>query len=496
MNERGDGGDKNKRREAARAARMEAERLALQAERARVEAERAQLELERKRLERDKARSKMPAKGADAEEASAASTAEPLAKPPADVGAAGLPSVTGGLFNPSLAAMVPRVSEEDIKTLKETVMSMDTFFVTSVDRSMFADRVVFRGNLRTTPEKALASILASAKSHGLSDRVRLFLMQDPAARDDTTVVVAIPSEAAPPPPGVQNKLFAVLGVAVAAFTTLSYGVGIFGVTPEFVNAIAIGNTDVINNTLPLSLGTAVVTAAHEVGHRVVAKARGVKLGLPFFLPSLQIGSYGSVTPLADFPPSRKHLFDVAAAGPAAGFALSLAAVVAGLLLTSSGEVADWFPQVPAGLFRASLLLGSLAEVLLPAGFRDAATVAVDPLVVVGYTGLLVNALNMLPIGRLDGGRVALAALGRQASGLVSWVSLIAASAAALLGDSPLLLYWSLLVVFFQREAELPCTDEVTPLDTSRQVGAVALLVLAALVLVPFPDSLTNVTGQF
>lgn len=461
----------------------------------RVEAERAQLELERKRLEREKARSQMPSKVVDAE-VTASAAAEPLAKPPPDVGAAGLPSVTGGLFNPSLAALVPRVSEEDIKTLKETVMSMDTFFVTSVDRSMFADRVVFRGNLRTTPEKALASILASAKSHGLSDRVRLFLMQDPAARDDATVVVAIPSEAAPPPPGVQNKLFAVLGIAVASFTTLSYGVGIFGVTPEFVNAIAIGNTDVINNTLPLSLGTAVVTAAHEMGHRVIAKARGVKLGLPFFLPSLQIGSYGSVTPLADFPPSRKHLFDVAAAGPAVGFVLSFAAVVAGLLLTSSGEVADWFPQVPSGLFRASLLLGSLAEAILPAGFRDAATVAVDPLVVVGYTGLLVNALNMLPIGRLDGGRVALAALGRQVSGLVSWVSLIAASGAALLGDSPLLLYWSLLVVFFQREAELPCTDEVTPLDTPRQVGAVALLVLALLVLVPFPDSLTNVTGQF
>lgn len=461
----------------------------------RVEAERAQLELERKRLEREKARSKMPPKEVEAEVTPPAA-AESLAKPPPDVGAAGLPSVTGGLFNPTLAALVPRVSEEDIKTLKETVMSMDTFFVTSVDRSMFADRVVFRGNLRTTPEKALASILASSKSHGLSDRVRLFLMQDPAARDDTTVVVAIPSEATPPPPGVQNKLFTVLGIAVAGFTTLSYGVGIFGVTPEFVNAIAIGNTDVINNTLPLSLGTAVVTAAHEVGHRVVAKARGVKLGLPFFLPSLQIGSYGSVTPLADFPPSRKHLFDVAAAGPAVGFALSLAAVVTGLLLTSSGEVADWFPQVPSGLFRASLLLGSLAETILPAGFRDAATVAVDPLVVVGYTGLLVNALNMLPIGRLDGGRVSLAALGRQASGLVSWASLIAASAAALLGDSPLLLYWSLLVVFFQREAELPCTDEVTPLDTPRQVGAVALLLLALLVLVPFPDSLTNVTGQF
>lgn len=429
-------------------------------------------------------------------EAAAPAPAEPLAKPPPDVAAAGLPSVTGGLFNPALAALVPRVSEEDIKALKETVMSMDTFFVTSVDRSMFADRVVFRGNLRTTPEKALAAILASSESHGLSDRVRLFLMQDPATRDDTTVVVAIPAEAGPPAPGVQAKLFAVLGVAIAAFTTLSYGVGIFGVTPEFVSAIAIGNTDVINNTLPLSIGTAVVTAAHEAGHRVVAKARGVKLGLPFFLPSLQIGSYGSVTPLADFPPSRKHLFDFAAAGPAAGFALSLVAVVAGLVLTSSGEVADWFPQVPSGLFRASLLLGSLAEAILPAGFRDAATVAVDPLVVVGYTGLLVNALNMLPIGRLDGGRVALAVLGRQASGLVSTATLIAASAASLLGDSPLLLYWSLLVIFFQREAELPCTDEVTPVDTSRQVAAVGLLVLAALVLVPFPDSLTNVTGQF
>jgi len=466
----------------------------------RVEAERAQLELERKRLERDKTRAKAPPVGAAASPSASSSGDSPppeaAAKPPPDVSAAGLPSVTGGLFNPALAELIPRVSEEDIQTLKEKVMSMDTFFVTAVDRSVFADRVVFRGNLRTTPSKALAGILRASEATGTAARVRLFLMQDPATRDDSTVVVAIPSQATPPEPGLQQKLFAGLAVAAVSFTTLSYGVGIFGVTPEFVNAIAVGNTDVINNTLPLSLGTALVTAAHEAGHRVAARVRGVKLGLPFFLPSLQIGSYGSVTPLADFPPSRTRLFDVAAAGPAAGFAVSLVALLAGLALTASGDVADWFPQVPTGLFRASLLLGALADAVLPVGFRDAATVAVDPLVVVGYTGLLVNALNMLPIGRLDGGRVALAALGRQASGLVSWVSLVASSAAALLGDSPLLLYWCLLVIFFQREAELPCTDEVTPLDAPRQAGAVALLVLAGLVLIPFSDSLTNVTGQF
>jgi membrane-associated protease RseP (regulator of RpoE activity) len=240
-------------------------------------------------------------------------------------------------------------------------------------------------------------------------------------------------------------------------------------------------------TLPISAGALGIVVAHELAHRAVASYHNIKLGLPIFLPSLQIGTYGTITPLQSYPGRRSDLFDVASAGPIVGAVLSLTALVAGLYMTATGDIADWFPQIPAAILRSSILIGSLSNAILPAVVREQATFAVHPLTVIGYTGLVVNALNLLPIGRLDGGRIIQSLYGRTIAARITGLTFVLQGLSTIVGNSSLLLYWSLICIFLQRESDYPCRDEITePSDWRFGVGLGAMFFMLA-VLIPLPD---------
>ena len=378
---------------------------------------------------------------------------------------------------------------------------MKTFFATDIERSPLSERVVFRGNLRLEPETAIEELEKLAEENGLKNRVRLFLLMDPKENENSDekqkpVLVALPAEATPNQTNFLSTSLALLALAVTVGTTFTYGIGIFGFTPAFIDQIAKGNLDDLYYTVPVALGVLAIAAAHDIGHRLMAKIRGIKLGLPYFVPSLQVGTFGTITPLESYPPRRKDLFDVAAAGPIVGMACSIGALVAGLSITGSGAVADWFPQVPSALFHASILVGTLADILLPQALREQATLAVHPLTVVGYTGILVNALNLLPIGRLDGGRIVQALYGRISAARISATALILQGLSSIFGNSPLLLFWGLFCVFLQRESDFPCRNEIVEPDDLRTAIGLGSLFLTLAILIPFPDQLGNILGRY
>jgi membrane-associated protease RseP (regulator of RpoE activity) len=244
----------------------------------------------------------------------------------------------------------------------------------------------------------------------------------------------------------------------------------------------------------------------------------------------QSGLFGSVTNLLSFPKTRKALFDVAIAGPVAGFVASLACMLygtahplghhhtlhrcshfttftchlrtspftparTGLSLTASAtpEALATYPAIPAGFLSASFLLNQLVDSFLHVSDAAAAAagganplgivpptqlIPLHPLVPVGMTGLLTNAYNFLPIGRLDGGRVATAVAGRQAAGGISQLALLSQAVAFFSNSSPTVLYWLLVVVFLQRGADLPPEDDVTPVATAEEDRAKGPLWLA------------------
>lgn len=114
----------------------------------------------------------------------------------------------------------------------------------------------------------------------------------------------------------------------------------------------------------------------------------------------------------------------------------------------------------------------------------------NPLTLAGWAGLVVNALNMIPLGELDGGRVSFALWGRRAATRIGVVSTLLLGLTGILDE--LALYWVLLVLFLQRGPIVPQANELSEPHAELLPFAVGLLFLPLLVLIPLPFSLVSV----
>jgi membrane-associated protease RseP (regulator of RpoE activity) len=211
----------------------------------------------------------------------------------------------------------------------------------------------------------------------------------------------------------------------------------------------------------------------------------VRISLPFFIPSWQIGSFGAITRFESLVPNRTALFDISLAGPAAGGIVSLLMLIVGLLLSHDGSAF----QVPVQFFQGSILVGTLARVFLGASLK-ATLVDVHPLTIVGWLGLVVTALNLMPAGQLDGGRIVQGIYGRKTARRTTIATLVVLGIVALANPAnPLVLYWVIVILFLQRSLERPSLNEITePNDTRAILGLLALFLMVA-TLIPLTPAL-------
>jgi membrane-associated protease RseP (regulator of RpoE activity) len=235
--------------------------------------------------------------------------------------------------------------------------------------------------------------------------------------------------------------------------------------------------------LPVAAGIFAILLVHETGHRWMAGRYGVRLSPAFVIPSLGIGTLGSLNRIQSPVPNRKALFDIAFAGPAAGGLLSLVVLLVGLKLSGTGGV-----YVPTEIFRSSILVGTLARLVLGSQLQ-AELVPIHPFVAVGWIGLAITALSLLPAGQLDGGRIVQAVYGRKTAARATVITLIALAVAAI--SNVLALYWALLILFIAREPERPPQDEITETDGQRDALALLALFLMVMTLLPIAPALAG-----
>jgi len=344
--------------------------------------------------------------------------------------------------------------------------------------------------------------LAEAEG-GLGDRIQLFLVEDPEWRpgfDDREpeprpVILALPASVEPEQASERDrtiKVVTALSTLLTLATILAFSVTCFGLNPTIFNSVVNDNdtSQLFRAALPIFLGVLGLQVIHEAAHFLVAKKTGVKIGLPVPVPSLQIGTFGSITPLRSFPETRTDLLDVALVGPAITMVLSLLLMVGGIwgTIQAPAAVLSGFPMVPAALCKTSLLVGSIVSALAPKIMMLPLSqpIPIHPAFMIGFTGLLSSAVNLLPIGRLDGGRICTAILGRRQAILASFFMLVALAALALSGMSTISIFWGLIVVCFQRYGEIPIRDEVTQVSDLRSGCYVVFLLLSSLAIAPFP----------
>ena len=153
--------------------------------------------------------------------------------------------------------------------------------------------------------------------------------------------------------------------------------------------------------LPYSLTLMTILLAHELGHYFACQYYGIDASLPYFLPApTQIGTFGAFIRIRSPIYTRRALFDVGVAGPLAGFVLLLPAMAIGLaysrVIPGIAERGDLIFGVPA--------IQRLMEWVIFPG-HAAADISLHPVARAAWVGTLATALNLLPIGQLDGGHI-------------------------------------------------------------------------------------------
>lgn len=285
-----------------------------------------------------------------------------------------------------------------------------------------------------------------------------------------------------------------ISVSATMLTTLAYSISCYALNPNFFSSVVEKHdVSILIACFPIFVGVLAIQAIHEAAQYLMAKRAGLKIGLPVLLPSFQIGTFGSIVPMRSFPVNRSALLDFSLSGPLAGMLISVITMAGGILATvyASTDALVQFPFVPVALLKASYLVGSMLSLLAPKTMilPSSQPVPVHPLFVIGFAGLISNALNMLPIGRLDGGRAYSAVFGTRNASIASLLLLGFLSLLSLTGMSTIAIFWGLFVVLLQRQADIPVRDEVTDVDDLRVKIYVGTLALSLLALAPFP------TGQ-
>ena len=260
--------------------------------------------------------------------------------------------------------------------------------------------------------------------------------------------------------------------------------------------------------LPYSVSILFILSCHEFGHYFAAMYHKVKATLPFFIPLpsfngifINFGTMGAVIKTKSVVPNNKVMFDIGVAGPIAGFIACLLVLVYGFThLPGVNYILSIHPDYfspdygKTGLaltFGNTLLFSFLREVLTShAQFvPPMSEIYHYPFLCVGWFGLFVTSMNMIPVGQLDGGHIIYSmfgehkhyALAQIAMGILLILGLIG------IGDEVLgwktglgwmgWLFWG-LILFFLIKVKHPPVPYFEPLDKKRKmIGYFSIFIL-------------------
>jgi len=162
--------------------------------------------------------------------------------------------------------------------------------------------------------------------------------------------------------------------------------------------------------LPFSLTLMLILLCHELSHYIASKKHHVKATLPYFIPApTLIGTMGAFIKMKSPITTRMALIDIGASGPIAGFIISLIATLIGLPLSQ----VILTKGIKGSLALGDSLLFSLLSRLILGEIPDSYDVLLHPIAFAGWIGFFVTALNLIPIGQLDGGHIAYAIMGEK-----------------------------------------------------------------------------------
>jgi len=358
----------------------------------------------------------------------------------------------------------------------------------------------YRGQLLMDDSAAAYDQLAaSVKPHGLTPLFRL------EKGEQVVYLAQTPPEQKPANPWVNIILF-----VITVFSVMLAGATPEGPLPSDMGGQMLALLKSIFTGWPFALSMLGILLAHEFGHYLVSRYHKTPATLPYFIPFpfSPLGTMGAAILMKGVPKNKRILFDIGVAGPLAGIVIAIPVLFLGLSLSNL----DTIDPSPNSFLEGNSLVYLFAKYVIfgkflpepetfggmspflywlryfftgrpsPVGGLD---VFIHPVAFAGWAGLLVTAMNLVPAGTLDGGHVVYALFGEKARKAFPYlVGLL-----LLLG-----IFWSgwwlwAFLLFWLGRVNAETLDQITPLDSSRRVVAIFVIVLFVLVFTPVPFSL-------
>src|SRR5262252_2853089 len=161
------------------------------------------------------------------------------------------------------------------------------------------------------------------------------------------------------------------------------------------------------NGLPFSLAIMSILLGHEMGHYLTCRYYGIDATLPYFIPApTLVGTLGAFIRIKSPIQHRAALLEVGIAGPIVGFVLAVPTLA--IALAKSGYVAP----TPSGIGLGEPLIFKAMEAIIGKTPPPGMEINLHPLGIAAWFGFFATALNLLPVGQLDGGHVSYALFGR------------------------------------------------------------------------------------
>ncbi|GIK08854.1 MAG: peptidase M50 [Anaerolineaceae bacterium] len=339
----------------------------------------------------------------------------------------------------------------------------------------------------------------------LADSVRVYGLTPLFRKDgDKHIVFLVPSL---PEPKKRFPLVNIVLFLLTVFSVMLAGASPEGTPPADQGAQALWLLKSIFTGWPFALSLLGILLAHEFGHYLMSRYHKTAATLPFFipLPFSILGTMGAFIQMQAVPKNKRILFDIGVAGPLAGMVVAAPVLLFGLTLSHLGPIV----QDPNGFIEGNSLLYLLSKYLVfgqllpspaslsglpllqywlqyfftghpvPFGGTD---VFIHPVAFAGWAGLLVTALNLIPVGTLDGGHITYALFGEKIRKAYPFILGLLAALGLVWSTWWI---WALLLLWLGRVHAEPL-DQITELDPPRRAVGWFAILLFVLVFSPVP----------
>ncbi|MCU0569270.1 MAG: site-2 protease family protein [Oculatellaceae cyanobacterium Prado106] len=392
---------------------------------------------------------------------------------------------------------IPRpISREEEEALKNC-FPWSLYYLQNIEYRPQA--MICRGQLRGKPDLAYRTINGNIKEH-FGDRFLLVFQEDRQGKPFFALVPNPLVKTAANPTAGDFRLRPVLAIGLLLATLLTTCLAGYAILNPIdpanpTSQQAPDNLAQLLTGLPYAFSLLAILGVHEMGHFFATQRYRIRATLPYFIPVppatiFPFGTFGAFIQIRSPIPNRKALFDIGIAGPLAGFIIAVPILLWGLAHSTPIPLQETSSLLNPNSFRptGSLLLTLFSKAALGAQLSLDQALKLHPMAIAGCLGVIITALNLMPVGQLDGGHIVHAMFGQRNGARIGQIARFLVLALGLVQRE--FLVWAVLL-FLMPVVDEPALNDVSELDNKRDFLGLLALGLLVIIVLPAPELLTR-----